>query len=97
MLAVLDLDGTLVDRDAGFRTWLAGFAAEHGLDDAGFSVWISHGRRWPEALRPPAVTVETLADALSFYSTTRRHLRRSTPVLAKPVGGPARRISVSIM
>ena len=173
MLAVLGLDGTLVDRDAGFRTWLAGFAAEHGLDDAGrawlrawdqeakergaffaglvdhfglamdpdapveavprgdaahhaglrggaaragrataarvaeqtgfrkpdprafeqavgepadarvvgddpaldadaaswaglFSVWISHGRRWPEALRPPAVTVETPADALSF-------------------------------
>jgi len=234
VLALLDLDGTLVDQDAGFRTWLAGFVAEHGLDDAGrawlhawdqeakqrgaffaglvdhfglavhphalwkqyravmphitpafegvppglvalrqrgwrlvvsngradnqlgklrrtglaellddrfiseqtgfrkpdprafeqavgepadarvvgddpaldadaasraglFSVWISHGRRWPEALRPPAVTVETLADALSFYSTTRRHLRRSTPVLAKPVGGPARRISVSIM
>ena len=35
MLALLDLDGTLVDQDAGFRTWLAGFVAEHGLDDAG--------------------------------------------------------------
>jgi FMN phosphatase YigB (HAD superfamily) len=204
VLALLDPDGTLVDRDAGLRTWLAGFAAEHCLDDAGrawlhawdqetkergaffaglvdhfglavhpdalwkqyravmphvtpafegvqpelvalrqhgwrlvvvsngradnqlgklrrtglaellddcflseqtgfrkpdprafqqavgepadawmigddpaldadaasraglFSVWISHGRRWPEALRPPAVTVATPADALDF-------------------------------
>lgn len=34
MLALLDLDGTLVDRDPGFRRWSAGFAAEHCLDNA---------------------------------------------------------------
>jgi len=31
---LLDLDGTLVDRDAGSRGWLATFAIEHHFDEA---------------------------------------------------------------
>jgi len=34
VLALLDLDGTLVDRDAGSRGWLATFATEHHFDEA---------------------------------------------------------------
>lgn len=34
MLALVDLDGTLVDRDAGFSQWLTDFLAEHRLHSA---------------------------------------------------------------
>jgi phosphoglycolate phosphatase-like HAD superfamily hydrolase len=32
VLALFDLDGTLVDRDAGLRAWAVEFCADHGLD-----------------------------------------------------------------
>jgi len=32
VLALVDLDETLVDRQAGFATWARGLAEEHGLD-----------------------------------------------------------------
>ena len=34
MLALFDLDGTLVDRVAGLRAWAAEFCADHGLAPA---------------------------------------------------------------
>lgn len=46
-------DDPLLDADAASRAGL-------------LSVWISHGRHWPQALRPPTVTVATPADALSL-------------------------------
>lgn len=44
MLALLDLDGTLVDRDAGFSWWLTEFATEHGVD-MGLRQWIERTDR----------------------------------------------------
>ncbi|MCX4749967.1 HAD family hydrolase [Kitasatospora sp. NBC_01287] len=38
-LALFDLDNTLLDRDAAFARWAAGFAAEHRLDEAAHS-WL---------------------------------------------------------
>jgi beta-phosphoglucomutase-like phosphatase (HAD superfamily) len=33
-LAIFDLDNTLVDRMAAFRSWAEWFAGQHGLDPA---------------------------------------------------------------
>ncbi|MGW8847767.1 HAD family hydrolase [Streptomyces xiamenensis] len=38
-LLLLDLDNTLVDRDAAFRTAVAGFLAQHGLPDSDLA-WV---------------------------------------------------------
>jgi FMN phosphatase YigB (HAD superfamily) len=54
-------DDPVLDADAARRAGL-------------FGVWISHGRRWPEALRPPAVTVAAPADAVGFLLGTSDHL-----------------------
>lgn len=49
-LALFDLDGTLVDRNAVFRDWAADFAAERGLGE-GAADWLvetdAQGREWP--------------------------------------------------
>jgi putative hydrolase of the HAD superfamily len=47
VIALLDLDGTLVDRDAGFASWVAAFAAEFGLGEDGMS-WLY---RWDHEAR----------------------------------------------
>ncbi|MFG2520811.1 hypothetical protein [Streptomyces sp. NPDC048527] len=39
-LLLLDLDNTLVDRDAAFRTAVAGFLAQHGLPDSDLT-WVT--------------------------------------------------------
>ena len=44
MLALLDLDGTLVNRNAGFRGWLATFATEHHFDETACA-WL---RAWDQ-------------------------------------------------
>jgi FMN phosphatase YigB (HAD superfamily) len=44
VLALFDLDGTLVDRAAGLRT-----------------VWLSHGRRWPDVPKPDHIVATAAA------------------------------------
>jgi FMN phosphatase YigB (HAD superfamily) len=73
-LLLVDLDNTLIDRDAAFRTAVAGFLGEHGPDIAGAfalgltSVWVSAGRPWTETAYRPTHTAADIVTALGLLS-----------------------------
>lgn len=92
MIALMDLDGTLVDRDAGFAVWVATFAADFGLGAEGMTWLYTWDRQARERGRFFAGVVEHFElgpVAEELWSSYRAFMPEATPVYAGVATGLA--------